>query len=131
MSWNHFVAEKSQVPQVVTTTFIYFKRHNKIVKLLCCNNTCNNTGEHQATLQDICAEAGVTDEYTAPHTPQLNGVVERYFVTDWTRANAMLEASQLHHWVKQRLWAKAVNTATKIDNLSCNVNNITPYESQL
>jgi hypothetical protein len=67
-------------------------------------------------------------ECTAPATPKLNGVVERHFVTDRMRANAMMEATTLQHWVKQRLWAEAVNTATHIGSLTCNTDTITPYE---
>jgi hypothetical protein len=67
-------------------------------------------------------------ENTAPNTPQLNGVVEGHFVRDRTRAKAMMQATTIQHWSEQRLWAEAVNTATKIGNLTCNTDKITPYE---
>jgi hypothetical protein len=81
MSWNYFVAEKSQISHVLAQQFKLFKGHGKKVKYLC----LDNAGEHQTELCNTCAQAGVTLEYTAPSTPQLNGVVERRFVTDRTK----------------------------------------------
>jgi hypothetical protein len=99
MSWNYFVAEKSQVSHVLGQHFKFFKGHDKTIKYLC----LDNAGEHQTELRNTCAEAGVTLEYTAPSTPQLSGVVERRFVTDRTRDNAMMEATTLQQWVQQTL----------------------------
>ena len=43
---------------------------------------CDNAGENRA-LEDLCIEKdlGIVFEYTAPGTPQQNGVVERAFAT--------------------------------------------------
>jgi hypothetical protein len=124
MSWNYFNAEKSQVSHVLAQQFKFYKGHGKTVKNVC----LDNAGEHQTKLHNTCAEAGVTLEYTALATSQLNGVVERRFVTNRTRANAMMEATTLQYWVKQIFRAEAVRSATKIGFLTCNTNQITPYE---
>ena len=43
---------------------------------------CNNAGEKRA-LEIVCIdkEVGIVFEYTAPGTPQQNGIVERAFAT--------------------------------------------------
>jgi len=41
---------------------------------------CDNAGKNQELI-NLCARYGITIEFTAPHTPQQNGVVERMFVT--------------------------------------------------
>lgn len=46
---------------------------------------CDNTGEHQQNLQDYCAKAGITLEYTAPRTPKQNGRVEKKIHGIWSR----------------------------------------------
>jgi transposase InsO family protein len=78
----------------------------------------DNAGKHQTKLPDLCNKLVIQLEYTAPYTPQHNGAVERKFVTDRDRGNAMLNASNLRYCVQLRLWVEAVNTATKIGNIS-------------
>ena len=46
---------------------------------------CDNTGEHQQNLQDYCAKAGITLEYTASRTPKQNGRVEKKIHGIWSR----------------------------------------------
>jgi hypothetical protein len=58
-------------------------------------------------------------EFTAPNTPQQNGIVERQFQTDLTRANAMLDAAGLKPGAKNQLRAEAIITAAIIDNMTC------------
>jgi len=56
---------------------------------------------------DYCNEHGVDHNFSAPRTPQQNGVVERknYTLEDMTRT--MLVASDLH----RNFWAEALNTS--------------------
>ena len=56
---------------------------------------CDNAREHQQEFRDICTNHGVKIEYTLPNTPQQNGIVERRFATDLTKANAMLHSANL------------------------------------
>jgi transposase InsO family protein len=42
---------------------------------------CDNAGKY-GKIGLLCHKFGVTLEYTAPYTPQQNGVVERQFATD-------------------------------------------------
>ena len=84
------------------------------VKYLC----CDNAGEHQDKLCIVCEKKGVVLEYTAPNTPQHNGVVERRFVTDRNRAFAMMLSASFSKETQQQLWAEAFNTAEKLGNIT-------------
>ena len=55
-------------------------------------------------------------EYTAPGTPQQNGVVERAFVTVMGRARAMMNHAGFTMAKRQQLWCEAAQTATIRDN---------------
>ena len=56
-------------------------------------------------------------EYTAPGTPQQNGVVERVFVTVMGRARAMMNHAGFTMAKRQQLWCEAAQTATMLDNI--------------
>jgi hypothetical protein len=94
------------------------------VKFIC----CDNAGEHQQELQDLCAKYGIQLEYTAPNTPQQNGLVERQFVTDLSRANAMMESADLTVSMRNLIRGEAIMTASLLDNLCCKNEKQTPYE---
>ena len=55
---------------------------------------CNISREHQQAYREICINHA-EKTYTSPNTPQHNGIVERQFATDLTRANAMLDSGNL------------------------------------
>ena len=55
-------------------------------------------------------------EFTAPHTPQHNGVAERGFVIVRQRALAMMLSAKLTDEYQGLLWAEAVHTATRLTN---------------
>ena len=77
---------------------------------------CDNAGENCKQVQEECEKRGVTIEFTAPHTPQMNGIVERKFVTIRNRAHAMMLGACLDVKHQGILWAEAVNTATILCN---------------
>ena len=56
-------------------------------------------------------------EYTAPGTPQQNGVVERVFVTVMGRARVMMNHARFTMAKRQQLWCEAAQTATMLDNI--------------
>ena len=60
---------------------------------------------------------GIIFEYTAPGTPQQNGVVERAFVTVMGRARAMMNHAGFTMAKRQQLWCEAAQTATMLDNI--------------
>ena len=62
-------------------------------------------------------ESEIIYEYTAPGTPQQNGVVERAFVTVRGRARAMIDHAGFTMAKRQQLWCEATQTATMLDNI--------------
>ena len=60
---------------------------------------------------------GLCFEYTAPGTPQQNGVVERAFVTVMGRARAMMNHAGFTMAKRQQLWCETAQTATMLDNI--------------
>jgi hypothetical protein len=71
--------------------FARLKASGRTVKFL----QCDNAGEHQEDLRKLChEECGIQLEFVAPYTPQHNGVLERCFATDGSRALAMMLDAQ-------------------------------------
>jgi transposase InsO family protein len=60
-------------------------------------------------VEEYLEEEGVKHEFSAPYTPQQNGVVERKNRTLIDMARMMLGEFK----TPERLWSKAVNTALK------------------
>ena len=109
-TWDRFLTSKSLIPEMVDSILTQLKAQNIEVKFL----RCDNAGEHQEPLQKVCTKQGVTLEYTAPNTPQHNGVVERRFVTDRDRAMAMMLAAKFTQKTQDMLRCEAISTASKI-----------------
>ena len=60
---------------------------------------------------------GIILEYTAPGTPQQNGVVERAFATVMGKARAMMNHAGLTLAKRQQLWCEAAQTAILLHNI--------------
>ena len=60
---------------------------------------------------------GLFFEYTAPVTPQQNGVVERAFLMVMGRARAMMNHAGFTIAKRQQLWCEAAQTATLLGNI--------------
>lgn len=75
---------------------------------------------------EYCREHGMDHNFSAPRTPQQNGVVERKNRTLEDMARTMLIASGL----PRNFWAEAVNTACYVINrvMIRSITNKTPYE---
>lgn len=76
----------------------------------------NGTEVVNQEMIDICAEAGIIHEKSAPYTPQQNGVSERMMRTVVERARCMLSDGNLD----QKLWAEAIHHAVYLINRSVN-----------
>jgi transposase InsO family protein len=72
-------------------------------------------------------QEGIRRHFTAPHTLEQNGVVERMNQTIMGMARSMLKAMKLPGW----LWGEAVSTSVYILNRSPtqNVEGCTPHEA--
>lgn len=77
----------------------------------------DNGGEYcNAKFQRLCDESGIIHQKSCPHTPQQNGLAERYNRTIIERARCMLFDSKL----SRVFWAEAVLTAVVIMNSTLN-----------
>ncbi|KAJ9544080.1 hypothetical protein OSB04_023787 [Centaurea solstitialis] len=74
----------------------------------------NGTEFKNSTIEDYLASVGITYNFSAPRTPQQNGVVERKNKTLVEAARTMLNASGL----PLTFWAEAVSTACYTQNRS-------------
>ena len=78
---------------------------------------CDNAGENVKQLREVAEKYGIEMEYTAPHTPQFNGIVERRFPVLLEKAKAMLISAGFTPEAKKTLWAEAVSTANYLYNI--------------
>ena len=118
-AWSFFVRAKSLIGKVMEAFLDRLKGDKDVVVKFV---RCDNAGENEKQLRSVCEPRGITMEFTAPHTPQMNGVVERKFVTIRDKAVAMMLAAKLLDEHQGKLWPEAVNTATKLDNAVPNRN---------
>jgi hypothetical protein len=78
----------------------------------------DNAGENTSFEKSAKNEnLGITFEYTAPGTPQQNGLVERAFATLTGRVRAMMNQAGIPINIRERLWAEAAGTATKLESI--------------
>jgi len=80
---------------------------------------CDNAGENRA-LEDACIEndLGIIFEYTAPGTPQQNGVVERAFATMLGKTRAIMNGAGFDEKKHHLFWTEAANTVTHLENIT-------------
>ena len=96
-----------------------FEEFEKLIKVL--ENKLNTKlvsirsdrgGEFKKDFVTYCEERGITHEFSAPRTPQQNGVVERKNRSLEETARTLLQESKL----PRSFWAEAVNTACYVLN---------------
>ena len=82
MSFASFIAKKSQVKEHIVPLIRELRNKGKTVKYI----RCDNAGEN-LKLKEECdrLNLGIEFEFTAPNTPQQNGIVERKFATLYGR----------------------------------------------
>jgi hypothetical protein len=112
-SWCLFAKRKSDIAELVKPLLTELKGANKPVKFL----QCDNAGENTKQLQDLYKVFGIESEFTAPHTPQQNGVVDRMFVTLQNRGMAMMIDAKLKESTQSILWGEAVSYACYLSNI--------------
>ena len=103
-SWSKFRNTKSDLAKIVEEHVEFLKGMGHTVKYL----RCDNAGEHRTKLQKVCEKFGIELEYTAPYTPQMNGVVERRIAVLLGGARAIMFSANLADEAKKKLWAEAV-----------------------
>ena len=112
-SWVFHVKKKSDVPQCLENVVTWCQGKGYTVKHL----RCDNAGEHQGKLLEVCSKFGVQIEYTAPNTPQQNGQIKRMIAVDRGRRNAMIRVSGFTESQKHLLRAEATQMCRRLAQL--------------
>ncbi|KAJ9557118.1 LOW QUALITY PROTEIN: hypothetical protein OSB04_011732 [Centaurea solstitialis] len=109
-TWLEFLRAKSDAADRIIA---FIKRIQVLlgrkVKKLCSDN---GTEFRNAKLQSFLEDVGISHNFSAVHTPQQNGVVERKNRTLVEAARSMMA----HSHVPQAFWAEAVSTACYTQN---------------
>lgn len=125
MCWIYFMKFKSEVAGV-------FSKFKKLIENQCgCNiqilRSDNGKEYTSAEFNSICDEAGIEHQFTAPYTPEQNGVSERRNRSILEMARCMIHDKGL----PKKFWAEAANTAVYLQNRlpTKALENKTPFEA--
>ncbi|KAJ9542956.1 hypothetical protein OSB04_029462 [Centaurea solstitialis] len=123
-TWVFFLRTKDETSGLIKPFVIRVENKTNLkVKVI---RSYNGTEFKNADLNNFCEEKGIDRQYSAPRTPQQNGVAERRNRTLIEAARTMLVDSKL----PITFWAEAVNTACYDQNrvLVVKSKGKTPYE---
>ncbi|KAL8118401.1 hypothetical protein AgCh_016070 [Apium graveolens] len=122
-TWVYFLHTKSETASILIDHVKQLdKRVKDSVKIL---RSDNGTEFKNLIMEEFCKRHGIKQEFSAPGTPQQNGVVERKNRTLIEAARTMLEEAKLPTY----FWADAVQTACFTQNATLiNKHGKTPYE---
>ena len=96
---SYFLHTKNQVTEK-GLKFIHLLQSNGIkVKVFRCDNAAENE-----KFKEKIIKLGM-DKFSAPGTPQQNGVVERAFTTLYGRVQAILNDANIDGDIRKSLWA--------------------------
>ncbi|KAJ9541655.1 hypothetical protein OSB04_028161 [Centaurea solstitialis] len=124
-TWVEFVKKKSQVPLLLINLLKRLQvLHGLQVRVL---RSDNGTEFKNSVIEDYLTFVGITHNFSAPKTPQQNGVVERKNRTIVEAARTMLNTSSL----PLTFWAEAVYTAYYTENRSLVVKRFEKTPNQL
>ena len=109
---SFFLKKKNEQVEPIIDWIKDLKARRKIqVKII----RCDNGGENKFLERESDKnELGIIFEYTAPETPQQNGVVERALVAVMVRTRSMMNHAGFTMAKKQQLWCEAAQTATML-----------------
>ncbi|KAI3735684.1 hypothetical protein L6452_15192 [Arctium lappa] len=123
-TWVYFLRTKDETSGLIKSFILRIENQtNQKVKVI---RSDNGTEFKNLDLNTFCEEKGIERQYSAPRTPQKNGVAERRNRTLIEAARSLLADSKL----PITFWAEAVNTACYVQNrvLVVKPKNKTPYE---
>lgn len=112
--WSHFLSHRSDVVQTMVQFFRDMKNEKHPVAIVRCDNAGENTAIIEAAKSSGFYE--IKFEFTAPGTPQQNGVVERSFPTLLGRVRAMMNQAGFTRSMRNDMWAECARTATMLEN---------------
>lgn len=96
---------------------------------VCSHIRCDEAGENVKHIGLICTTRNIQVEFTAPNTPQQNGVAERAIT--WLRlmSQSMMRDADFNVEWKRLMWSEAARQATIISNLTVpSTRELTPHE---
>ena len=103
-SWTFFLHSKDEASQLIINHIKAVDNDSRWnVKRI---RSDNGTEFKNSIMKELCNEKGITHTFSAPRTPQQNGVVERKNRTLIEAARTMFEESKLPTY----FWAEAINT---------------------
>lgn len=110
MSWIYFLRAKSEIIDV----FVKFKalvknQSGKKIKMLRSDNGSEYT-THKFKLN--CEQVGIVQQFTAPYSPQQNGVSEKKNISIMEMGKCMMQEKML----PKKFWVEATNTAVFLLN---------------
>jgi hypothetical protein len=123
-TWVIFLREKTNT---IEEFKIWYKKIKNLYGLKAIRIRSDHGTEFENTQFSLfCDSKGITHEFSAPKTPQQNGVAERKNRTLQEMARVMLSSKNL----SKKFWAEAVNTACHVGNrVFLRVGStMTPYE---
>ena len=109
-TWVKFLYSKYEGPQIIIDHLT--KTQNTAQANVVALRSDNGTEFRNALLEFFCIENSITQQFSAPRTPQQNGVVERKNRTLIEAARTILHDADL----PTSLWAEAINTTCYIQN---------------
>ena len=123
-TWILLMESKDETLYLLTRLInkIQNQKNSKVIKIRSDHGTeFENTG-----VEEFCNQQGIEHNFSAPRTPQQNGVAERKNRTICEAARTMLSEYNL----PKHFWGEAVNTAVYVQNktLINKFHNKTPYE---
>ncbi|KAL8124233.1 hypothetical protein AgCh_012028 [Apium graveolens] len=122
-TWVYFLHTKDESPSILLDHVRELEK-GLTYKVKIIRND-NGTEFKNSSMEEFCKLKGIKQEFSAPGTPQQNGVVERNNRTLMEAARTMLEESKLPIY----FWAKAVQTACFTKNATLiNKHGKTPFE---
>ncbi|XP_042950195.1 uncharacterized protein LOC122282303 [Carya illinoinensis] len=109
-SWVEFLREKVEAPNVIK--ILCKKLQNEQGKVIVRIRSDHGREFDNSNLENLCDEEGISQEFSAPITPQQNRVVERKNRVIQEMARVMIHSKN----VPTHFWGEAVNTACHIVN---------------
>ena len=123
-TWVYFLFRKDETPGIILEHVKLMENNSAYkVKIL---RSDNGTEFKNSQMNDLCKHKGITHQFSAPGTPQQNGVVERKNRTLIEAGRTMLEEANLPTY----FWEEAINTVCFTQNCTLiNMHGVTPYQS--
>jgi transposase InsO family protein len=123
-SWVFFLESKDEVFEHFQS--LALRLNNEYPNCLKVIHSDNGTEFKNGSFDEFCLEHGIDQQFSAPHIPQQNELMERKNHTLVEMDRMMLD----EHRTPRPFWADAISTACYISNriFLCSILHLTPFE---